>query len=64
MLIEFQPDLFDREPTERLERKLAEMQESLNRVRKSLYARNNELEKMFFELHTRVDILEKNICKG
>lgn len=37
---------------------------SSNKVRKSLYARNNELEKRCLELETRLEIIEKNICRG
>lgn len=64
MLIEFQPDLFDESKTDSLERKVCDLEQLLHRLRKSLYARNNELEKMCLELHSRVEIIEKNICEG
>jgi hypothetical protein len=38
--------------------------DSNDKVRKSLYARHGELAKKFMELHERVRILERNICRG
>lgn len=37
---------------------------SSSKVRKSLYARNGELNKKMLDLETRMEIIEKNICKG
>jgi hypothetical protein len=37
---------------------------SLDKVRKALWARNNELEKKQADLENRLQILEQNICKG
>lgn len=35
---------------------------SADKVRKGLYARHNELAKMYLELHQRLDVIERNIC--
>jgi hypothetical protein len=35
---------------------------SSDKVRKSLFARHNELAKMYVDLHNRLDIIERNIC--
>ena len=37
---------------------------SADKVRKSLFARNGELAKMYLDLHSRLEIIEKNICQG
>ncbi len=38
--------------------------ESHNKVRKKLFAENGKLTKRMNELEERLDILERNICKG
>jgi len=35
-----------------------------DKVRKSLYARHAELAKKYVELHDRMEIIERNICRG
>lgn len=37
---------------------------SADKVRRALFARNNELQKRVDELEERLKIIEKNICKG
>lgn len=37
---------------------------SNDKVRKGLFARHNELAKLYIETKTRLDILEMNICKN
>lgn len=37
---------------------------STGKVRRSLYARNNELEKLIRDLSCRLEIIERNICRG
>lgn len=37
---------------------------SNDKVRKSLFARHGELAKMYLEIHERLEILERHICKG
>ncbi len=36
--------------------------QSADKVRKGLFARNNEIAKAVFEISARLDILEKHIC--
>ena len=38
------------------------LENSNTRVRKSLYARNNEIEKLARDLEIRLNIIERNIC--
>lgn len=40
------------------------VQESSDKVRKSLFARHGELAGKYLELHERMEILEKYICLG
>jgi hypothetical protein len=37
---------------------------STEKVRKCLFARNNEIEKLVRDLSTRLEIIERNICRG
>lgn len=41
-----------------------EVSESANKVRKSLFARNGELNKRMLDLETRMHIIEVNLCKN
>jgi hypothetical protein len=47
-----------------LREELEQVRSSSDRVRKSLFARHGELAKSYLELHERLQIIEKNICKG
>ena len=40
------------------------VKESNDKVRKSMFARHGELAKKYTEIHERLQILERNICKG
>ena len=40
------------------------LSESNGKVRRSLFARHGELAKLYLEIHNRLEILERNICKG
>lgn len=53
----------DAEDVEYLKRKIEETKESSDKVRKGLFARHNELAKMYVELSERVQVMERNICK-
>ncbi len=57
-------DLFDERPTEveMLKMELKKVRESSDKVRKGLFARHNELAKLYLELHDRMNIIERNIC--
>lgn len=47
-----------------LERKLNETKESAVKVRKCVFAKTGELEKKFADLPNRIEIMERNICRG
>lgn len=65
MKIPFQLSLFPEENEESfiLRKEIEEIALSCDKVRKGLFARHNELAKMYIELHQRLEILEKNICQ-
>lgn len=61
-----QLDLFKSEEEserEALLREIAAVKESSNKVRKGTYARINELGKICYDLQTRLEYIEKYICK-
>lgn len=62
--LEWQPDLFDSEQTGQLRRELAEVKASSDRVRKALFARNNEISRDLEALKYDMDILKRSICRG
>jgi len=41
-----------------------EVRESSDKVRKSLFARHGDLARKYSELHDRLSLLERNICRG
>lgn len=43
---------------------LSEIRVSGDKVRKSMFARHAELARKYMELHERMQIIERNICKG
>jgi hypothetical protein len=47
-----------------LKEEIYEVRESNDKVRKSLFARHAELAKKYLELHERMQIIERNICRG
>lgn len=49
---------------ESLRKEVRDIKASTDKVRKSLYARNNELEKLVADISDRLYILERNICVG
>lgn len=40
------------------------IKESSNKVRKSMFARHNELAKLLIDINERLEILERNICQN
>lgn len=59
-----QYDLFEAFPSEveELKAELKAVRESSDKVRKGLFARHNELAKLYLDAHQRLEILERNIC--
>lgn len=43
---------------------LENVRKSSDKVRKGIFAHHAELAKKYLELHERLQILERNICKG
>jgi hypothetical protein len=66
MPIPLQLYLLDEDNTElaQLRREIEEVDLSCNKVRKALFARHNELSKMYLEIHQRLEVIESSICKG
>lgn len=59
-------DLFKSKPTdlEICRQEVAAVRKSCDKVRKGLFARHGELAKMYMDLNQRLDIIERNICRG
>jgi hypothetical protein len=64
--MKYQLDFFAEEKSdlEYLRDDLERVRESNDRVRKSIFGRHAELAKKYLELHERMQILERNICRG
>jgi len=59
----FQLDLFEPDEVSMLRSEVVKVRSSNEKVRKSLFAKNSELMKMYLELDERLKILERNICQ-
>lgn len=60
-----QMDLFEKtSDTDFLMHEIDKVKESGDKVRKSLFSRHAELAKRYVELHNRLEIIERNICRG
>jgi len=67
MSLKIQYDLFKDEKEvemDELKKEVLECRKSNDKVRKGLFARHNELAKMYLEIHNRMNIIEHNLCKG
>ena len=62
MLIQL--DLFEDNEVILLRNEMQKVRESTDKVRKGLFARHNELSKLWVELDHRLNIIERCICKG
>lgn len=65
--LEIQYDLFkSQEDVERdaMVKEIETTKEMANKVRKALFARHGELYKTVLDLSYRLEIIERNICKG
>lgn len=56
--------LFQESPEEKSERKIHELEERYDRLRKSQHARISSLQKEIKDLKLEVEFLKSNICKG
>jgi hypothetical protein len=50
--------------TELIAMDFEELRKSQDKLRKALFARHGELAKRYCELHSRMEIIERNICRG
>jgi len=57
--------IFQEESTEkRLERRIDELEKSLHKVRKALFARHGELAKMYVEIHQDHEAWKATTCRN
>lgn len=47
-----------------LKQEVKDLKESFHKVRKALFAKHGDLAKMYLDLCSRLDIIERGICKG
>jgi len=61
-----QLDFFQTEQTELdcIKSEIRLVKESSEKVRRGIFARHGELAKKYLELHERMEIIERNICRG
>lgn len=59
-----QLDFFDDEDTRLLKEEVRKLRESNERVRRSLFAKHGELAKNYMDLLSRLEIIERNVCRG
>ncbi len=60
--IEWQPDLFDSPEVAELREKQANMQATLDRVRKKTFAKHNLSDARLDDLERRLEIIERALC--
>jgi hypothetical protein len=61
-----QLDFFEESLTEieKMEMVINDLKKSQDKMRRALFARHGELAKQYCEIHNRLEILERYICKG
>ena len=60
-----QLDLFhEYTDVEVLQMEIKTLRQSQDKMRKALFARHGDLAKKYCELQDRIDVMERNICKG
>lgn len=59
-----QTDFFADDDILFMKHEIKKLKESNDRIRKALFAKNGELAKNYLELAERMDIIERNICRG
>ncbi len=59
-----QLEFFDRDKIEVLKCEFEKVRQSNDNVRKGIFAKHANLERLCFELQSRLNIIERNICKG
>lgn len=59
-----QLDFFESDEMSELKHEMRKLKDSNDRVRKAMFARHGELAKNYFDLLQRLEIIERNICRG
>ncbi len=59
-----QLDFFEDDPTSSLKEEIRKLKESNDKIRKSLFAKHGVLAKNYIELHDRLAIIERHICRS
>lgn len=59
-----QLDFFEQEQVQVLKVEVEKVKKSSESVRRGIFAKHSVLEKMYGELHDRLNIIERNICTG
>lgn len=59
-----QLDFFKDPDISRLEHEVYLIKESANKVRRKLFAKVGQLQTMYDDLHTDLEMLKRNICRG
>ncbi len=63
--MQIQLEMFqEKSEIEILQTQICMLEKSLDKQRKSLYARNGELHKKLMDLQDRFEIMERMLCKG
>ena len=66
MAIQVQFDLFktpEQAELDQLRESMKTVRESNEKVRRCLFARHNDLSKQYTEIHSRLEIIERGICR-
>ncbi len=61
-----QYDLFEdvRSEKDMLKEEIQAIKDSSDKVRKGIFAKHGQLAKMYLDINNRLEIIERNICKG
>ena len=62
MLIQL--DLFEQDEQILMRKEIHKVKESCDKTRRGMFARHNELAKLWIEMDHRLNIIERYICKG
>ena len=60
----YQLDFFEQPEISIVKARIEEVKESNDKVRKKLFAENGELKKRILELESRMEVIERNLCRG
>lgn len=64
MALQLEFSLGDKFDLQFMKERVNGVEQTTEKTRKSLYARHSELAKKYVELNQRLEIIERNICRG